>query len=156
MTKKRYLTRSAVFLIVQDWEGAYLFQQRSNSGYYDGHYDTAVSGHVEEGETALQAMIRETKEEIGLSLTPSDLSFSGVNHRKSNDQVYYDFFFYLPINQVQKDTIKIADPDKISQIIWWKKSQFSSLIIPYIRQMIDNHEKGIYYQETGWDTIYSG
>ena len=41
-------------------------------------WDVSVAGHIDAGETAKQAAVRETKEEIGLELTESDLTKIGV------------------------------------------------------------------------------
>ena len=41
-------------------------------------WDVSVAGHIDAGETAKQAAVRETKEEIGLSILESDLHEIGV------------------------------------------------------------------------------
>ncbi len=41
---------------------------------WPGHWDISAAGHVDFGETPLEAAIRETKEEIGVSLDGSSLS----------------------------------------------------------------------------------
>lgn len=41
-------------------------------------WDVSVAGHVDTGETIKQAAIRETKEEIGLSISENDLKKMGV------------------------------------------------------------------------------
>ena len=41
-------------------------------------WDVSVAGHVDAGETIIQALIRETKEEIDLSISKSELQKVGV------------------------------------------------------------------------------
>ena len=41
-------------------------------------WDVSVAGHIDAGETTKQAAIRETKEEIGLTITESDLQLIGI------------------------------------------------------------------------------
>lgn len=150
MSKERYLTKSAVFIVIQDQKGAFLFQERVNTGYMDGYLDTAASGHVEAGESVSQAACRELQEELGLKVDPADLSFMGVNHRKSQGQVYYDFYFYYQIDQRGAQDISIAEPQKISQLVWLTRDQFNEQIIDYNRIMIDQWSRGIFLTETGW------
>lgn len=41
-------------------------------------WDVSVAGHIDAGETAKQAAVRETKEEIGYEISESDLKWIGV------------------------------------------------------------------------------
>lgn len=53
-----------------------LFQQRSSLvSHYAGKFDVSAGGHINYGETALSAAIREAEEEIGIKVTPSQLKF---------------------------------------------------------------------------------
>lgn len=48
-----------------------LLQKRSmTKDLYPGRWDTSVGGHLDRGETALAAVLRETREELGLDLAP--------------------------------------------------------------------------------------
>lgn len=54
-----------------------LLQQRSlNKSSKPGWFHISAGGHINVGEPALQAAIRETKEEMGLDINPSKLHFS--------------------------------------------------------------------------------
>ena len=64
-----------------------LLQLRQNTGYMDDKYDFACSGHVEKGESFADALVRETKEEIGLNIKIEDLKFLTVIHHYQNDYV---------------------------------------------------------------------
>ena len=48
-----------------------LLHLRQNTGYMDGHWDFAGSGHVDENETARQAVARECQEELGITVEPA-------------------------------------------------------------------------------------
>jgi len=41
-------------------------EKRASTGYMDGMWDFAISGHVDENETETLAVIRASKEEIGI------------------------------------------------------------------------------------------
>ncbi|WP_315068878.1 NUDIX domain-containing protein [uncultured Clostridium sp.] len=54
------------------------FQQRSyNKSDFPGMYDIACAGHIDAGEKAENAMIRELEEEIGLNINKSELIYIG-------------------------------------------------------------------------------
>ena len=59
MAKEYFRTLSAVFPIILRREGGrtqILLHLRQNTGYMDGFWDVAGSGHVDGGETASQAL----------------------------------------------------------------------------------------------------
>ena len=69
-----------------------LLMRRCNTGYMDGKY-ALVSGYVEAGETLKQAMLREAKEEIGITLDENELHFvCGI--RRGDNFDYINFYFY--------------------------------------------------------------
>mgnify|MGYP001623486542 CR=1 FL=1 len=45
---------------------------------YPGYYDIAVGGHISAGEKPMEALLRETSEEIGLRLAERDLRLSAA------------------------------------------------------------------------------
>lgn len=150
MTIERYLTRSAVFLIIKDPQGAILFQRRQNTGFMDGYLDLGASGHIEANETASQAAQRELLEETGLSVSLSRLSFVCVNHRKTGDYIYYDFYFLVAVTADEAEQIYIAEPAKNAQMIWLHKHQLTDDVIDYNRLVIENMEQNNHYYEIGW------
>lgn len=61
-----------------------LFARRQNTGYVDGKWDFAGSGHVDENETAAQAVVREAKEETGISIDVVNVKFAHENRMLLN------------------------------------------------------------------------
>lgn len=75
--KKRLLHRF-VHLFIETPEGKLVVQQRSkNKTRGPLKFDAAVGGHVSSGETYEDALIRETSEEIGLTITKNELVYLG-------------------------------------------------------------------------------
>lgn len=66
MSNERFKITPAVHLLLIK-NGKILLLRRKNTGFYDGSY-SVVAGHLDGGETATSAMIRETKEECGITL----------------------------------------------------------------------------------------
>ena len=54
----------------------FLWQRRSeNVSFYPGDYDFSAGGHVNLGESLIEAAVREMQEEIGVDIGPQDLNF---------------------------------------------------------------------------------
>ncbi|MGW5687161.1 2'-5' RNA ligase family protein [Nonomuraea sp. NPDC003754] len=65
-------------LFVRD--GKVLLGRRANTGYADGRWHLP-SGHLEAGESAVEAAAREAREEVGVIVDPGDLTFVHAMHR---------------------------------------------------------------------------
>ena len=64
--KERFSSRLAVYLVLIKNDRV-LLTLRQNTGFANGLYSLA-SGHVDEGETIKQAMVREQKKKLAYSL----------------------------------------------------------------------------------------
>lgn len=89
-------------------EGNILLFKRCHTGYRDDQYGLPA-GHVEKGESLIAAIVRETKEEIGLDIDPDQLKFVHVRDRKAEDGHRVDFFFSY--SEQMQDPIN-AEPEK--------------------------------------------
>lgn len=90
----KFLSRSAVFVVLRDDEDKILLHRRANTGYMDGRYDLP-SGHVERGESLLAAAVRELQEETGITVAETNLRLWHINQFSANDEDYYNFFFVV-------------------------------------------------------------
>jgi len=103
----------AVYIIVRQQQRILLLQ-RKNTGFDDGKW-SLPAGHVEEGESALTAAVREAEEEIGIVIPPSALKLVYTLHRKSDERTYIDLWFEadrfdgIPVNQ---------EPNKCAGLMW--------------------------------------
>ena len=105
-----------------------LMLRRANTSYGDGLL-CFPSGHLERDESVLDGVIREAREEVGITLAPDALRFVHVVHRgdaAGNDRV--GFFFEAawwdgePIN---------AEPHKCSELVWVHPADRRDDIVPY-------------------------
>ena len=83
---------SAVCVIEQD--GKYLFVKRAHTGMADGFY-MLPGGHVDEGESVLQATARELKEELGIDVKEEDLEFQLVEPIKTHITFFFKVKKYI-------------------------------------------------------------
>jgi len=123
-----------------------LLLRRFNTGFEDGNY-SVIAGHFDGGETATEAMIREAKEEAGITIKPEHLHVVHMMHRKCPSVERIDFFFTAgawegtPINK---------EPGKCDELRWCEKNALPKNIIPYVKQAIECFQKNILYSEFGW------
>jgi 8-oxo-dGTP pyrophosphatase MutT (NUDIX family) len=145
---KHFRTLSAsIPIILQKKDGnvEILLHRRKNTGYKDGEWDMAGSGHVDENETAKMTAVRECAEELGIGVKIEDLSFAHLAHRiNTGEKTYYDIYFVVN----KYDGIpKIMEPNKCSELRWFKITDLPNDIM-YIRKVvIDNYIDNIQYSE---------
>jgi len=137
---------SAVFPIILGEDGQkILLHLRQNTGYCDGYWDTAASGHVDAKETAKQAAVRECKEEVGIDVNVDDLEFVHLSHHASEpDLTYYHIYFTVK----NYDGIPtIMEPDKAVELRWFSLIDLPDKMIPCRKIAIESWKKGILYTE---------
>lgn len=122
-----------------------LLSRRFQTGYADGKL-SVPAGHVEDGETITQALIREIYEEVGITLVPSQFSLSHIMHRKSDD-IRVDFFFRI---HSWNGTPKNMEPEKCNELIWVPIHKLPDDTIPYIAYAIHCVQNSVLYSEFGW------
>ena len=67
------------------------FQQRSHTKKdFPNYFDLTVGGHVDAGEDRMTAVLREMREEIGLSARPEELSYLGHTREDLKIGDFYD------------------------------------------------------------------
>ncbi|WP_281420403.1 NUDIX hydrolase [Tissierella simiarum] len=146
---KHYKALSAVFpIIVRQCDGKMqvLLHQRANTGYMDGKWDFAGSGHVDEGETAKMAVIRECLEELGITVDVEFVEFVHLSHRigKNGGPTYYDIYFIV---KKYDGIATIAEPNKCSALEWFDLGNLPNEIIDIRKLAIQNYLDAIPYSE---------
>lgn len=141
----RYRSRIAVFLVMtrETNNGTeILLQRRCNTGYKDGMYDMAASGHVEKGETLSQSVVREAKEELGIEVDEYDLEFLCLIHPYKDDylNVFYKAKKYI-------GTPTIMEKDKCDDLSWFNIDNLPDNLIPRYRNTILCIKNNILYDD---------
>lgn len=146
---KHFKSFSAIFpIILQEKDDTIqiLLHRRKNTGYQDGKWDIAASGHVDEGEMAKMTVVRECAEELEIDVKIKDLSFVHLSHRVSNTggRTYYDIYFV--VNKYH-GIPKVIEPDKCSELRWFKIDDLPNEIIDIRKIALDNYRNEIQYSE---------
>lgn len=130
--------------LILERDNEILLLRRYQTGYEDGNY-CLPGGHVDAGEEIRQAMVREAKEEIGVTIVKENLKLVHILNRKLEKGEYLDFIF-------QTDTFEgiptLLEPDKSDNLIWTKKEELPSNIISYIPDLFSTKELYLAY---GWE-----
>ena len=110
-----------VLSIIQNSKNEFLIQKRSLEK--DGLYGS-TGGHPKSGESSLEGIITEIREEIGLALNPNELElvYSG---REDNNQVFFDIYYLkkdinisdLILQKEEVESVEWASIDKIRSLI---------------------------------------
>lgn len=143
MTTRQVLPLAVHLVLIH--EDRVLWLRRHQTGWMDGHF-SVPAGHVEQGESALEAMCREASEEIGVRCSPADLRHVLTMHRAS-DTPRVDLFF----RAVRwEGTPTNCEPKKCSGLQWAPLTAAPSQAVPYVRRAIDALRAGEAYVEFGW------
>lgn len=142
--KKRITASVNVYLILQK-EDQILLQLRQNTGYLDQHWSLAA-GHVELGEAATTAMIREAQEELDIHIHPQNLKVVHIMHRKTN-RMNVDIFFSCtewegkPVN---------SEPKKCKEIAFFPLNNLPCPMVEYNAFALEAWTQGQFYSEWGF------
>lgn len=123
-----------------------LLLKRVNSGFEDGNY-SLVAGHLDGNETVKEALKREVKEEVGIEINLDYVDLVHIMHRRTPDREYIDFF--LSVSKWEGE-IKNMEPEKCSELMWYKTDKLPENTIPYIRFAIDQINNKEIYMEYGF------
>ena len=143
--KERYVVKVALFLIItRNAENGteILLQERCNTGYMDGKYDMACSGHLEKGESFTQALVREAKEEIGIDIKEEDLEF--VHLYYPYEEEYVNVFFKA---NKYEGVPTIKEFDKCDSLKWFNIKSLPDNIIPKHKNVIECMDKKVMYDD---------
>lgn len=128
-----------------------LLARRAGTGYADGLLN-GPSGHVEDGEDVVAAMIREAAEEIGIALTPDDLRVALVmQHRGPGGDPRTGWFFEAEYGAGGEPYNR--EPDKCAELAWHFLADLPTDMVAYCRAGLDAYRAGerfvIHWHEDG-------
>ncbi|MCZ6937130.1 NUDIX domain-containing protein [Micrococcus luteus] len=120
-----------------------LLQRRQNTGYMDRFWVAGAAGHVEPGETARQAAVREAREELGVGLDTSDLELATVMQRTDGvgmpREQRVDWFWTC---RKWAGEPRICEPEKTSDLGWFSLSDLPDRMPGYERAVLTGLRDG--------------
>lgn len=128
---ERHTTRVAVYLLLKR-DNKILLMRRCNSGWRDGEY-TLPAGHYDGGEAIREAMVREAREELNITVTPENLDCIHVMHQM-DDSEYIDFYF---TTDRWEGEIANNEPHKCDDMQWFSKDQLPENILPNVQYALN-------------------
>ncbi len=132
---------SYVFLLRDGSAGPeVLLQLRRNTGYMDDHWAAAAAGHVERGETAIDAAHREAAEEI--AVTALELEFVTAMQRTQHAAPIderIDFFF---VARRWSGEPRVVEPEKCAELRWCPLDALPDPVVPHELEVLTRLRSG--------------
>lgn len=132
--------KSAVHIILIN-DDKILLQKRKGSKLWPGYY-ALPAGHIDEGETQYDALIREAKEELDIEINPDDIIKEYVVLRRNFFKIdgkilepYIDYYFEI---KKYKGIPKIIEEDKCDELIWVDANDLPEPFINYEGMFLEN------------------
>ena len=85
--------KGVINLIIKQDDKVLLFFRNDGFFNYDGGWWVLPAGHIEQGETARDAAIREAKEELDINIAPNDIKLVHVTSNLASRTESFDFYF---------------------------------------------------------------
>lgn len=127
-----------------------LLQLREGTGYMDGHWAAAAAGHIERGESAVDAAAREAAEELGI--TEVALDFELTMHRtqgRAPIDERVDFFFSA---RTWSGDPRLMEPDKAAELAWFPLTALPEPTVPHERVALAHLGAGAGYLALGFES----
>ena len=138
MEREQFL--SAVYMIIKNEKNEILFQRRQGTKLWPG-FLALPAGHVDTGENVYDAVIREAKEELNITISMENIIDTFVvNRRNKSISPYYDVYFEV---DSYVGNIIINEPEKCSELKWIKIEDLPDDVIDFEKIALLNNKKGI-------------
>lgn len=147
MNKTRFKCVVAVHLVLIE-NAKVLLLRRQGTGFCDGMYGFPA-GCIDGNESVTQAMLREAKEEIGVTIKPEWLSVASVMHRKKSEECWESIALFFTTTQYT-GKIQNCEPDKCDDVRFFPINALPPNTIPYMAQGLINTINHIPFFEYGW------
>lgn len=133
-TFAQFLAASFVLFVKN---GKVLLLLRQNTGYMDGYYGLPA-GHVDAGETPIDAAVREAKEEVNIDILSKDIRLIDVVQADAMSERgtdYFNFFFKADKWQGEPENM---EPDKCASLEWFDLNNLPDNLLEHVALVLQN------------------
>jgi mutator protein MutT len=146
---KNIFTLPAYVGIILKENNNILLVQRHNTDWMSGYWNFP-GGLLEENETLTTAAARETLEEVGVIVEPSDFTLAHVLHVRKNDKNTKDIIGLYFVAHSWQGTPTNKEPHRHSAIEWFDINELPTHITEHALLAIEAIKTGNNYSENGW------
>jgi 8-oxo-dGTP pyrophosphatase MutT (NUDIX family) len=139
---------AAVYGILREQDRLLLIR-RAGTGYRDGQL-SLPAGHLDGGEDAVTALVRELREELGIEADPRSCRLALLMHsapEDAEDREYLHLFFF--VDDWRGEPV-IAEPDKCTELRWTDVSASPSDLVDYVGEALTAIRRGESLALRGW------
>jgi 8-oxo-dGTP diphosphatase len=146
--KERFRIRANVLIMIIK-DNSVLLMRRKNTGFGDGCWGLPGGG-LDGKEPLRSACCRELKEELGITVSPEEVSFTSLLHLAP--------YFRTPDETMQicfkveefQGTIKNEEPERCSDIRFFPLKEPPSDILEGSLRCVENYLEGSHFSELHW------
>lgn len=134
---ERLTIHAAVFVVLEQNDRIFMLR-RKNTGWADGMW-TLPSGHIDPGQTAIEAIQVEAREEAKVEIEADDLEFI---HSHYVFDAYANYYFKAT---KWKGEPSLGEPHLASEVRWFAYNEIPKDTIKHVRQMLADVAKGKHF-----------
>jgi 8-oxo-dGTP diphosphatase len=111
-----------------------LLGRRCNTEFANGCY-SLPAGHLDLGESVIDALVREAREELGILVAGKDVKFVQVMH---NSYGVGRFAVFFEVSE-WGGRVRNMEPNKCDDLRWFPTTELPTNMVPYIRNAIEHY-----------------
>jgi mutator protein MutT len=99
------------------------------------------AGHVNKGESATQALVREAEEELGIKIQRHDAELAHIMQHEYPDESYFHFYFEIKNWEGEPENL---EPDKCDDLRWVDVGALADFpVLDDVKAALKNIEEGL-------------
>lgn len=146
MHKERFKIMPYAVIILRKRKKILLIR-RYNTGYGDGFYACAGGG-VDGNESITDAVIREAREELGITIKKENLKMVHVLHGRHTDYEAIGFFIEAFAWEGEPRNV---EPHKCDDIGWFDIDSLPENTVAHLKHVLERMKQDSFYSEFGWE-----